>query len=297
MNVLTFDTELGSVTIELLNNDFVEQWSQHVVQMAQHYSYRPRRSMWPYVRSDKTGHAEVIDRLLDTVDLINRSEFLSPLPEAIDRFDLLLLNLETQKVLNRLHRYCVTATNTRDRWHGNQAQWSWLDYDHQQFDYLINLLNQTIHEFEEYVDTPRRKKYWCALDTTEFLVVASQYDNVDVYHDNVDVTIDPKMQQHLALGGADVWIKKDILGKDYITAFVDHDSAAESDVQCPPMYSGGFVIDYAGRDTIYQSQDFASWLGQTPAAFHGNYPVGNVIAGKQFAKHCTTIQNIKIGRS
>lgn len=297
MNVLTFDTEQGSVAIELFDNDFVAEWSQHVVQMIQHYSYRPRRSMWPYVREDKTGHLEVIDRLLDTIDLINQSDFLSPLPETIVRSSLLALNLDTQCVLNRLHRYCVTATNTRDRWQGSQPEWNWLDYDHKQFDYLVNLLNQTIHEFEEFVDTPRRKQYWCCLDTTEFLVSASQYSDVDVYHDNVDIAIDSQMQQFLALGGADVWIKKDILGKDYITAFVDHDNALESDVQPPPMYSGGFVIDYAGRDAIYRSQEFATWLGQTPKPYHGNYPIGNVVYGKKFAQHCTTITNIKIGRS
>jgi hypothetical protein len=297
MNVLCFTTEYGNVKIELFDNPFVHMWTAHVQQMIKRYQYKPRRSMWPYVRDDKTGYKSIIDRLITIIKSINRLEFLAPLPETIDSNVLSRLDLETQQILNRLHRYCVTASNYRDRWINGQPSFDWVPYDLIEFNHVVNLLNQTIHEFEEYVETPRRRQYWCKLDTTEFILEASQYNDVDVYFDDVDQTIPEEMQQYLSIDNADVWIKKDILGKDFITAFVDHDNVHEQDVQPPPMFSGGFVIDYAGRGSLYNSPEFAQWLEQPVSAYHGNYAIGNVVYGKEHAKHAKTISNLYIGRS
>lgn len=294
MKYLNFSTELGTVEIQLFDNPFVSSWIEHTRTMIQNYGYRPRTSNWPYVHHDKTGHGSVIDRVLAIVDEINHQDYLCPLPETVQRQDLSKLNLDTQYALNRLHRYCVNATNYRDRWIPAQPTWQWIPYEHERFDYLINLLNQTIHEFEAYVETPRRRNYLGDIKTTEFILEASRYSDVDVYHHDVDITIPADMQKYLSISGADVWIKKDILGKDFITAFVDHDDPWYPDIQPPPMFSGGFVIDFSGRDRIYRSNEFIGWLGKPVSKYHGNYALGNVVHGKSHARFCSQVIDIEI---
>jgi hypothetical protein len=79
-----------------------------------------------------------------------------------------------------------------------------------------------------------------------------------------------------------VWIKKDLLGKDFITAFADHDDPAQFDIRPPPTISGGIAIDLdQGRDNLFDSPLFAAWLGQSPNDTHGSYPLGKVISGKE----------------
>ncbi len=295
MPLLSFSTEFGAVEIQLLDNDFVRLWTAHLERMISKYQYRPRHCRWPYVRSNKQGYHAMIDQLLSVIDQINHAEFLQPLPEKISSSDLSSLDMSTQEILNRLHRYCVNASNYRDRWLPDSASWPRIDYNEiPRFDYLVNLLNQTIHALEEFVETPHRLKYQNRLSFTEFIPVASRYHDVDVYHDGVDNVIPPGMDQYLSVDQYDVWIKKDILGKDFITAFADHDDPSHLDIQPPFMFSGGFYIEFVQRFAIYRAPDFREWLGEPLRDCHGNYPLGMVLRGKKHARRCQEINNITI---
>lgn len=294
MHQLSFDTDRGHVEIELFDNSFVNMWVQHAEKMIKKYQYKSRTMTWPFLHNHQNGADSIINKLLSTVDDINHQDFLVPMPETVKFQDLQSLDLHAQHVLNRLHRYCVTATTLRDRWIPDAVAWSWIDYENKKFDYLINLLNQTIHHLEEYVATPRKKKLAGATLSTEFILVASQHSDVDIYQDDVDFWIPNDMQQYLSIDKADVWIKKDILGKDYFTGFIDHDDVTQPDIQPPAMFSGAFMVDFLGRESLYQDQEFLDWLGEPLSNRHGNYPLGNIIHGKDHVMHCRSINNIKL---
>ena len=292
--ILDFRTEHGTFSIELLDNIFVNQWLEHFLKMSQKYHTTIRPTSWPYIipNSDSTDHS--IDQVLEAIQLINNLDFISPLPETVTREQLALLDVSTQQVLNRLHRYAVVASDTRNRWIMNQEpSYEWVPYEIEQFNYAVNLLNQNIHNLEQHVSTPHKHKFHAVWQSTEIIFDASKYSDVNVYHDGVDVAIPDNMFTHLKLTGYDVWLKKDLLGKDFITAFADHDNANEFDVRPPTIYSGAIHIDRnTGKDNIYQSSEFTTWLGGNPTDYHGNYPLGNVIANKQNIIDCKTVEFI-----
>jgi hypothetical protein len=281
--ILNFQSELGPFAIELLDNLFVNQWLEHFLKTVNKYHITSRSVQWPVV-TNNVGSNKCIENLMKSIGLANSLTYISPLPEIVTKDQLSLLNLDTQKLLNRLHRYCVTASETRNRWIINQEPtFEWVPYEIEEFNYVVDLINQSIHWLELYVHTPNKDKFcepgW---RFTEFIFKASKYDDVTVYHDDIDVSIADDMFKYLRLSGYDVWIKKDLLGKDFITGFADHDDPSEVDIRPPTMYSGGIQIDNNnGKNIIYESPEFINWLGKHPDDFHGNFPLGNVIKNKQ----------------
>lgn len=293
---INFNTDLGIVSIELIDTEFTKFWANHFQKMIIKYNLRLRPVSWPYYESVNKNAFNVIDKILEIIDDINSLDDVSPLPETIVREQLIPLDLTTQQVLNRLHRYCVVGTEFRNRWlyHGKPT-FEWVDWGNERYMYLLNLLNQNIHQLEKYVKTPHKVKFKNISSSVEILFSASKYTDVDVYDDGVDVEISESMQKYLQLTGYDVWIKKDTLGKDYITAFSDHDNPDQFDIRPPPMISGGISIDInAGRDELFRSYEFRNWLTVTPIDKHGSYPLGRIVAGKEFLLDATTILDVKL---
>jgi hypothetical protein len=283
-NQIQLSTKHGQVLVELLDTEFVHFWKTHYDQMVDCYSLTPRHVPWPnYQPCSHETVDTLIDRILNVIKTINSSSYLCPLPEIVTKDQLSRLDLSTQQLLNRLHRYAVVATEFGNRWHHNgQEEFNPVPYTNDEFMYNINVLNQSIHYLEEYVITPHKQEFLRQVQTVEFVFESSKYQDVDVFLDGSAVAIPDEMQQHLRLSGYDVWIKKDLLGKDFITAFADHDDPAQFDIRPPPTISGGIAIDLdQGRDNLFDSPLFAAWLGQSPNDTHGSYPLGKVISGKE----------------
>lgn len=281
--VLDFQTELGPFSIQLLDTAVVDLWFKHFCKISKHYKLSSLWVCWPHLSTDHSNKLRLINSIVDTVDKLNTLPYLSPFPISVTKNDLIACDIDSQIQLNQLHRCAVVASKFRNRWiYHNDPTFEFVPYDNEEFLYLINRLNQGIHELENIVSTPNRKKFNHVIHTLEVRVDASQYTDVTIYYDDVDLQIPREYQSDLRLSGHDVWIKKDLLGKDYITAFADHDDPNEFDVQPPFLTSGGLHIDLnCGRDALYQSQEFAAWLGQTPTDYHGNYPLGDVVAGRE----------------
>lgn len=291
-NTITFDTDRGPVIIELIpNNKFIDFWLPHFVKTQTNFTMKKEMVLWPNPFPRDARVPSLIQRIIDTISTINSADYLVPLPTLCNYSDLETLDLPAQQILNALHRHAVTATETRDRWVLDSGpQFAWVDWNNEHFNYHINVLNQGIHDLENYVQTPHKTKFKGIWPYIELKVDASLYDDVNVYHDSVDLPIPDELQSNLSLEKYNVWIKKDLLGKDYATAFFDHDDPTEFDVRPPPMISGGlhiFLND--GKHRLFDSPEFRSWLGADPGAQHGSYPIGNVISGIDHLLKATTV--------
>jgi|TARA_R110002126_G_C10356441_1_gene492151 hypothetical protein len=275
---INFNTDLGPFVFKLLDTDFANFWLEHFLKVHKKYKLLPNKRYWPYVKPNDDLTNPTVQQLIEVANKINSIDYIVPLPEPIERKLLEKLNVETQCFLNRLHRYLVTATELRDRWETNgDAKFNFIPWENQEINYLFNLLNQTIHRLEEYVITPNREDFNIFLGSVEVTLVASQYDDCTVYEDDVDKEIPDSMMKDLRLYGHDVWIKKDILGKDFITAFADHDDPTQPDVRSPPMVSGGLEIDIDdSRKKLFDHPKFKSWLGRNPTNYQGSYPIGDI---------------------
>jgi hypothetical protein len=276
---LNFSTNVGPFVFKVLDTKFANFWLKHFLKIKDHYTLQPHLCGWPRVNPVDASTSKIIDQIVSVADEINSIEYITPLPEPVDKSLLEKLNLDTQMFLNRLHRYVVTATEERDRWLLDESpRFDWIPWENQEINHILNLLNQSIHQLEFFVVTPHRKKFNNFLSTIVVHPVASLYDDCVVYEDGVDNEISDSYMDDLRLYGHDVWIKKDILGKDFITAFADHDDHTRPDVRPPPMISGGIDIDIEDtREQFFYSSDFKDWLGQEPTNYHGSYPIGDIV--------------------
>lgn len=276
---INFSTNSGPLVFKLLDTGFANFWLEHFLNIQKNYSLSPRKRHWPYVKPIDDNTQQIIDKVISVSNQINTIDYLVPMPETIDRALLERLDIETQYFLNRLHRYLVIATEERNRWILDEpAQFDWIPWENSDIHHLFNLLNQTIHQLEEYVITPHRTSFNHFLSSIEVTPIASQYDDCTVYEDDVDKEIPDSFLPDLKLYGHDVWIKKDILGKDFITAFADHDDPNKPDVRSPPMISGGIEIDIDdSREKFFNSNQFKSWLGKQPTDVQGSYPIGDIV--------------------
>lgn len=281
---INLSTKFGTVVVELLENSFVDFWLDHYQSMTARYNIDARPTKWPFYQQSNPAQVQhVVATILNTIDCLNNVKYLTALPETVTAQQLLSLDLTTQQVLNRLHRYAVVCSDYRDRWcQSGPVMFDWIPWENEEFMYLINLLNQSIHQLEDNVITPHKQEFLHAIQTVEFVFESSLYQDIDVFAAGAEIAVPEHMQQHLRLSGYDVWVKKDLLGKDFITAFADHDDPSEFDIRSQNIISGGIAIDVNDwRSSFFNSAAFTSWLGTTPTDLHGSYPLGRVIDGKQ----------------
>jgi len=292
---LNFTTNCGPLVFKLLDTGFANFWVEHFLNIQKNYNLQPYKTQWPYVKERDSSADEIIDTIIRVFNDINQIDYIVPFPEPINRSTLEKLDLDAQAFLNRLHRYLVTATERRDRWIDDAPQFNWIPWEDQEIHHLFNLLNQTIHKLEEYVVTPHRKQFHYFITSLEVTPVASQYTDCTVYEDGVDKEISDSFMKDLRLSGHDVWIKKDILGKDFVTAFADHDDPKKSDVRSPPMISGGFLISADdARKKFFETAEFKNWLGFEPTDAQGSYPIGDIVTKPKNITEITELRFIDI---
>ena len=83
----------------------------------------------------------------------------------------------------------------------------------------------------------------------------------------------------------DVWVGKDILGKDYMTAFLENDDPSEWDVTEILYYTGRIEIDLTPYTFVHRirSPEFATWLADHDVTYSprmAGLPLGNIIQGR-----------------
>lgn len=260
----------GPIVIELLDNPFVNLWSEHHEMMTQQYQTQISIAVPGSIkRYNSTEINHVIDNIIAAVDQLNSATDQSIFSTTVTKPQLLACDLSTQKILNQLHHRAVTCLESDIQW--------------REFDYLLNLVNQRIHALESYVTTPHKQQCEQSAAMAQFEFDLSKYQDVVVLDQGTFQTITEQDQQHLQMWGHDVWIKKDLLGKDFVQAYLDHDDPAQSDIHPQVVFTGGVCVDINNwRENFFKNPSFAAWLGKTPSDYHGSYPLGNVVSGKEY---------------
>jgi hypothetical protein len=122
--ILNFRSNNGPFSIELLDNRFVDFWFDHFTKMIGRYSIYNRNGAWPYYKRVPDGADIVVNGILSAIEQINQLDCVCPLPDIVTKEQLLKLDLTTQQILNRLHRYAVVGTEIRDRWTRESKQFN-----------------------------------------------------------------------------------------------------------------------------------------------------------------------------
>jgi hypothetical protein len=97
----------------------------------------------------------------------------------------------------------------------------------------------------------------------------------------------------------DVWMGVDLLGKDYITGYYNHDDPTEWDIKTLNCYTGKMEI-ILGSNTIpkiIKGDKFQNWLkeyGMTYIPAMCGIPLGKVISGKDLLNDKTLQQQMSV---
>lgn len=94
----------------------------------------------------------------------------------------------------------------------------------------------------------------------------------------------------------DVWVGKDILGKDYMTGFMENDDPSEWDITKILYYTGRIDFDltpYTFTDRIL-SQEFKSWLERYGVEYSpemAGIPLGRLESGREVLSRVLAVNN------
>jgi hypothetical protein len=307
MTFLIIETALGKVKIKLLDNKFTQKYIPFLKVMFDTFEkeYRSGPALG-YIRTIKPAViVEETKRLIESIDELNAMGYNFPYSVKPDSFT--KCDLEGQLLLNKLHRSFTTAQ--RD-YYNNPPKFLTLYFTlwNDKFDsnfvvqpedidrllYLTEIINDAVHSIEHYIITPRK--------TNDFNQIPKQLEIRALVIN--DIALEHKDKgRYESLSGwfknytkedyelfsdsdeYDVWVGRDILGKDFIHAFYDHDDPTCWDVTGQLGYSGKIAIDMSPltKTNIIKSEKFKQWLDEYNIPYStkmGGMPLGTVIEGK-----------------
>jgi len=302
----------GTIHIELLDNPFVKKWTEHFCNMQKAYDMDYHTETQPVYNILKTNQEILKDlaNLRNTIIKLRDMGTNFPFDPWKVTYEKIFPNHDAgQQTLNEIHRYFTTGGRTLNEYENlgilNTGHWS-DDFDskftfdkenEEEFKHTHALVNDYVHELDQSILTSRKdmdfknqavnlqfefgsQKKDCRFDKGTFVnIVEDDYMYAD---DEVDI---------------DVWCGNDILGKDYIEAYYDHDDPSQWDVTPIDGHSGKFKINVSSQwyeedstdNTLQQlvkSDNFQNWLKEHNIEYTPEMcgmPLGKVVNGKELA--------------
>jgi len=302
--MINIETDSGTARIKLLNNSFVNKWKEHFIFMLSNDTQRIHNmSSFPYLLSNYVEAGILTNRVTALKEVIEELNTFVTFPVSIDDIDKRTArSLDFMQLLNEIHRHCTTAvrvlrTNTHKLHWGDNIKFTIGNHDVDRFAILMHKLNLSVHAVDCCVPTPRKLEH----NENRINVFETSFDFTEP--EVIDLTEDKKVffkhshnyQTPKYMSDSDdydVWLQYDILGKTYQEAYFDHDDPTEWDVTHPLGHSGGFHINLTDitLQTLIKSDEMQNWfksynMDYTPMM--NNFPLGNVVEGKNYLQELT----------
>jgi hypothetical protein len=296
---LSLSTAHGEIVLDLLDNPFTKKWLDHWVWMHQHFTsrslYHPYPGFMEVSRMSpdqrKSMNAD-IQMLTDSVQVLR--DIGTGFPYDVDTVALQAGGEAGQQVLNVMHRAFTNSFRCESfglpySWYSdNRDTFAVSDQDRKLFlDNSANI-NTAVHNLEMYMVSDHKR----AASVTPCSRFSLYFDAYNVSADSQILAreaakvIQPEDAEFYNDSTEyDVWVGKDILGKDYMTGFLENDDPREWDVTEILYYTGRIEIDltpYTFVDRI-RSPEFAQWLARHNVAYHprmAGIPLGNIFQGR-----------------
>jgi hypothetical protein len=283
------------ILIELLNNDFVDEYVTHLNKIKSLYSFvqylekpRSKKNLW-----NQTHIEQIESAIKNSINGLNALGLNFPIAVDSIQFD---RDNSTRQLLNQLHRYFTTGHRSVS--HGESTQ-TWLDntdltfeidttLHYEEFSKLVHNINNMVHQAEPYYLSQVELNFLTPFQ--EYHVIFNSSDPLDPTIDPQSIYFQPICSEHYQYFSNnteyDVWLPSgQIQGKNWWRAYFDSDSAVPWDVDLNINYSGSFSI---GTRIQAKDPNFLSWLNQhdiDPGPLHVGMPLGKIVAGHEFAKN------------
>jgi len=317
-------TPPGTIHIELLDNPFVKKWTEHFSDMLGVYKLDYAAQTIPvYNKAGQTPeeYEQHASNLRDAINKVNAlgTNFLFD-PEKITVSAIRDNHDEGQKILNEVHRYFTTAGRSMQDWVSENEHISqqvrgtgyWSDHflsnfaineeDEEYFLHYHAKINDYVHMFDQYSCTSHIKEdimnqIVCLQFQFDCNAKTAEGENCRFEKGTwQEITEEDWKYANDSDDDIDVWVGKDILGKNYIEAYYDQDDPTEWDVTPINGHGGKFEIavssqwyDESTDNTLQEfvkSERFRNWLSDWGVEYvseMAGMPLGKVTSGKEFA--------------
>ena len=310
MKFVTITTEYGVSRIEILPHPVAQSFFANVQELLKTYNVKHRyyvNGKFSYTKKnvlpiypEATVEEFIHNQTHNLTAIVKEIEEIgAKYPIEIDESILQKRNLETQLYLNRLHASFTTAHHHyskvgRIKWDFNSDyEFTIPEGKEDRFQYLIGQINSSVHAQEWYVETPHRSADVNLLAKNYEILIDYDYKIKDcdygAHQDLVDQFIFYTEEDYLQSSDSDeydVWIGRDVLGKDFLSAYYDHDDPHAWDTTYNLGYSSKFSIDVSPvtRAQVIKSPEFQSWIKDNNIEYTPKMcgiPLGRVVEGKQ----------------
>jgi len=305
MKLINIETPNGLVRVQILNNDFTDQFIGMFAEMLNLFPIKYRRVSYGHCSlPDKNFIKSQAEKLITVIDELNQMG--TNFPYTVDIDLMLRADGSSQDLMNKLHRAFTTAHKCQ--YAGAPLHWNDRfpsDFtvkspeDEQRMLYLTDQINSLVHWTEIYMKTDRKDyNYDNLIRQLEIRLDSYINDGTRMIKDWFK-HIEPEHYQYYSDSNEfDVWVGKDILGKDYLVAYYEHDDPSEWDVDHVIGYSGKLAIDskFIRRSDVVKSADYLAWLDQHGVKYNNamcGMPVGTIIEGRDIMDQL--IDNTKLG--
>jgi hypothetical protein len=296
MTRLRLTTKGGKhIVIELLKNKFMLDYVNHLKFSLDHYRFVSERDMVPPLERGNDWQGEIpmnVDRIKSAIHELNAMG--TKFPVDPDEVSFVSHGIQSQSLLNRLHRYFTTGGAT-GKYKAEvdgivDKHWESMDstdrFDvmrdcYEKFDFTIHEINSAVHELENYVISDRADLFDRELEYNVFFDSNQMFRADESNRQYFNYITSEHLEFFSNEPIYDVWLPlSQIQGKNYWTAFISYDDPREWDVSSNILYSASFCIS----DRKWMNNPaLLEWLKQhdiEPGPMTGGMPLGRVIEGK-----------------
>lgn len=299
-----------TANIELLKNEFVDYWKDILVPLEENNC---RINTWNEQFFPKKKMPENIDHRDNQIKIFN--DCITHLDKDFNiKFPGEMYTGQDQKWLNVIHRWVTHAAFTGGRWSLPNAsiedkihtKWNhWKDYnwrenhdpefeiigDRSYFNKILFDMNCAIHEYEEFMYSPRNEE-----------LISLGYKEEDGYHliqryfssdknkheDCYDIP--NEFRKYCTYEDHDLWLPFAVLGKEYYTTWINLDDPSNFDVtNIDKTWFPGFEWQpnsYTSK--VLKENIFQSWLKDHTV------PTDEFIIAKLPLGHCTNKKDLDL---
>jgi hypothetical protein len=294
MKTINIDTKYGLLRIQVIKNDFTDEYIDNFQRMLPLFPIRSQ--LVTQGACNQASYEDISSQTSQLIDIVQQLHDMNiGFPCSISAENMQGMGNTAQDLMNKMHRAFTTAHRCND----NIEPLRWSDKFESRFEiadsaqlekmlWLTDQVNALVHEIEINLKTDRKKFDWRLLPNQIEIHLDSYVNNNTRMLKEWFHMIKPQHAQYYNDSKEfDVWVGKDILGKDYLVAYYEHDDPSEWDVSYSLGYSGKFAIDQLNdirRVDILHSDEFRSWLDSAGVAYTPaicGMPIGTVTEGKE----------------
>lgn len=293
MTKLEIVTCKGNITIQLLDNDFIPEFVQHVKRNRDLFRISSWNERIPYCRNEQWDTVYIKqreDELRSAVTTLNSLGLNFPI--AVE--DIQLTNdAYGRDLLNRLHRHFTTSHRSYSH---NEPKTIWQDgtewtftvkpEDQETFVREVHNINTAVHMTEGYYINDRYRNFTPRYEYQVVFNSSKPRDPNNNIQQDYFLNIKPEHYRYFSDQlEHDVWLPlHQIQGKNYWVAYFDEDVPTHWDVCTNIQYTGSFAIGDRSAIRDPAILDYLRSYGIEPGPLECGMPIGDVIQGKDIVR-------------